>query len=86
MALFRSALVVSITLLPLCAWGAIGAQAPRNVQLAYLDPGSGSFMVQALIAALAGIGVTMRLYWTKIKSMLGIATPSDDEDLDSDDE
>ncbi len=82
----RFALVALFVALPLAAWGAIGSEDPGQMRLAYLDPGSGSFVVQALIAALAGIGVTARLYWTKIKSMLGIATPANDDDLDPDDE
>jgi hypothetical protein len=54
---------------------------PLNLQLAYLDPGSGSFMIQALVAALAGIAVTLRTYWSKIRSFFG-ASPPDSEDDD----
>jgi hypothetical protein len=35
----------------------------------YLDPGSGSFIIQLLLAAALGIGVGVRIYWTKIKSL-----------------
>jgi len=35
----------------------------------YLDPGSGSFLIQLLLAAALGIGVAGRMYWTKIKSL-----------------
>jgi hypothetical protein len=34
---------------------------------AYLDPGSGSFIYQILIASLLGAGVAIRMYWRKIK-------------------
>ena len=34
---------------------------------AYLDPGSGSMMVQLLLGAVAGALVTAKLYWLKIK-------------------
>lgn len=34
----------------------------------YLDPGSGSFLIQLLLAAALGIGVAARMYWVKIKS------------------
>ncbi len=34
--------------------------------LAYLDPGSGSFIIQMLLAGLLGIGVGVRIYWKKI--------------------
>ena len=37
---------------------------------AYLDPGSGSVMIQMLIGALAGVGITMKIYWHKIKEKL----------------
>ena len=36
--------------------------------MAYLDPGSGSFLLQLLIAALLGSLFAMRTYWGKIKS------------------
>ena len=37
---------------------------------AYLDPGSGSLLVQAIIAAIAGISTTVALYWKKLKNFL----------------
>jgi hypothetical protein len=58
----------------------------NEVHLAYLDPGSGSFMVQALIAALAGIGVAGRRYWTQIKTWLGLQNRSADDEFDPDDD
>ena len=36
----------------------------------YLDPGSGSFIIQLLLAAGLGLGVAVKLYWTKIKAFL----------------
>ncbi|HEX9018651.1 MAG TPA: hypothetical protein VF806_05670 [Anaerolineaceae bacterium] len=35
----------------------------------YLDPGSGSLLVQLLLAALLGIGVALRIYWSKLKAL-----------------
>jgi len=32
----------------------------------YLDPGSGSFIIQMLLAGLLGIAVAVRIYWKKI--------------------
>lgn len=32
----------------------------------YLDPGSGSFIIQMLLAGALGIGVALRIYWKKI--------------------
>ena len=36
---------------------------------AYLDPGTGSILLQGLIAAIAGVMVTGRLYWSRIKDI-----------------
>ena len=47
--------------------------------LAYLDPGSGSFILQALIATLAGILVAVNIYWQKIKRFLGRSRDEGDE-------
>ena len=37
---------------------------------AYLDPGSGSFVIQMLLAGLLGILVAIRVYWKNIVSFL----------------
>jgi hypothetical protein len=34
----------------------------------YLDPGSGSFLLQILIASIAGAGIFIVTYWRKVKS------------------
>ena len=49
--------------------------------LPYLDPGSGSFIIQIAIAALLGLGVALRASWGTIKKWLG-KTPKADEDND----
>jgi len=43
-----------------------------NVQsaYAYIDPGTGSIVFQALIGALVGLGITLKIYWYKIKERL----------------
>jgi hypothetical protein len=33
---------------------------------AYLDPGSGSFILQLLIAAILGGGFALKIYWKKL--------------------
>lgn len=38
---------------------------------AYIDPGTGSILVQGLIAAIAAIGVTLKLYWHKFTRLFG---------------
>jgi hypothetical protein len=34
--------------------------------LMYLDPGSGSFIIQMLLAGFLGIAVALKIYWKKI--------------------
>ena len=48
-------------------------------KLAYLDPGSGSFLIQLLIAALLGVGIALRASWGKIKGIFGIKSEVDDD-------
>ncbi len=35
----------------------------------YIDPGTGSLIIQSIIGAIAAIGVTLKLYWHKLKLM-----------------
>jgi hypothetical protein len=48
---------------------------------AYLDPGSGSFILQILIATLVGSVFLIKVYWKKIKAFFK-KTPSDSDDGD----
>lgn len=34
---------------------------------AYIDPGSGTIIIQIIIGALVGVGITIKLYWHKLK-------------------
>ncbi|MDH3735658.1 MAG: hypothetical protein OEQ94_01385 [Nitrosopumilus sp.] len=34
---------------------------------AYLDPGSGSIVIQSIIGALVGVGIAIKVYWEKVK-------------------
>lgn len=54
-------------------------------KLAYLDPGSGSFLVQLLIAALLGVGIALRASWGKIKGWFGTKSEAD-EDAEAEDD
>ena len=51
-------------------------------QADYLDPGSGSFLIQILIAALLGSLVFIRLQWSRIKSWFSKkdSTKEDDDE------
>jgi Na+/proline symporter len=35
--------------------------------LAYLDPGTGSILLQALAGGVAGVALLVKLYWKKLK-------------------
>ena len=49
--------------------------------LPYLDPGSGSILIQIVIAAVLGLAVVLRAYWSKIKGWMGIKSkPAEDDD------
>ena len=54
-------------------------------ELAYLDPGSGSFLIQLLIAALLGVGVALRASWGKIKGWFGFKPEADEDAEDEED-
>ena len=49
--------------------------------LSYLDPGAGSMLLQALAGGVAGLAVVGKLYWARIKRVLGFGRrePSADE-------
>lgn len=51
--------------------------------LPYLDPGSGSFLIQLLIATLLGLGIASRASWSKIKGWFGVKPKADEDDDDS---
>ena len=53
-----------------------------NSAAAYLDPGTGSIMLQSLLALLAGAAVTLKFYWAKVKSFFahGKAEPANTAD------
>lgn len=44
--------------------------APADAQAQYLDPGSGSIMVQAIIAVVVGLSATVKIYWHRIAAFM----------------
>jgi hypothetical protein len=58
--------------------------------LIYLDPGSGSFLIQLLIAGLAGAGLAIAISWGRIKRFFNKKNKqvdaSKDVDEDEDDQ
>ena len=47
--------------------------------LAYLDPGSGSMIVQLLVGGLAAAGVGIKLYWRRVTRFFGRRTEPQEE-------
>jgi len=45
---------------------------------AYLDPGTGSIVIQAVIGALVGVAITLKIYWYKLKEKLSRTSKSED--------
>ena len=43
---------------------------------AYLDPGTGSFVIQVLVGFVAGAGVLVKMYWNKIISIFRLKIKS----------
>lgn len=43
---------------------------------AYLDPGTGSMILQGIIAAIAVVGLTIKNYWYKIRGFFGKGAPT----------
>jgi hypothetical protein len=39
---------------------------------AYLDPSSGSMMLQLILGGLAGLGIAVKLFWGRVLSILGV--------------
>jgi hypothetical protein len=50
--------------------------------LPYLDPGSGSFLIQLLIATALGLAIALRASWGKIKTLFGAKPKSNEDDED----
>ncbi|NJD59460.1 MAG: hypothetical protein C3F13_09005 [Anaerolineales bacterium] len=55
--------------------------APHFRSLAYLDPGSGSIIVQVLIAGLMTVGIVLKVFWKKIKGLFKRSAEIDQDDL-----
>ena len=47
----------------------------KSLCFAYLDPGSGSLIIQMLIGAVAAAGFAVKTYWMKIKSFFTKKNP-----------
>lgn len=48
--------------------------------VAYLDPGTGSMLLQVILGGIAAVGVAIKLYWHKLRAAFGMAKKEETED------
>ena len=48
--------------------------------LAYLDPGTGSMLVQLVVGGVAAAAVTAKFYWRRLLTLLRIRKPESEPD------
>lgn len=48
--------------------------------VAYLDPGTGSMLLQVILGGIAAVGVAMKLYWHKLRAAFGMGKKKEPED------
>ena len=51
-----------------------------GVVLAYLDPGTGSMLVQLVVGGVAAVAVTAKFYWRRLLTLLRIRKPDPEPD------
>lgn len=57
--------------LRLCTAGAfVLGTAVFSEAYAYIDPSTGSLAIQAVLGALFGVGITLKIYWVRIKEKI----------------
>ncbi len=49
---------------------------------AYLDPGTGSMLLQVILGGVAAVAVAIKLFWYKIRVAIGLSRKPDAEDED----
>jgi hypothetical protein len=47
---------------------------------AYLDPGTGSMLLQVILGGVAAVGVAIKLYWHKLRVAFGMGKKKQPED------
>jgi len=55
---------------------------PVESAVAYLDPGTGSMLLQVILGGFAAVGVAIKLYWHKIRVALRPGRKSDTDAKD----
>ena len=57
-------------MLRLCAVVVVALLVLERPAAAYLDPGTGSMLLQVLLGGLAAVGVVARLYWRRVTAAI----------------
>lgn len=47
---------------------------------AYLDPGTGSMLLQVILGGVAAIGVVIKLYWHRFRVAIGLGRKENSDD------
>jgi hypothetical protein len=68
----RPEVITDMRALALAALGAAILSLSATPAHAYLDPGSGSMLLQLLLGGAAGLAVIVKLYWRRFKAFLGV--------------
>jgi len=62
-------------------WSLVSLQKNKYMHLLYFDPALGAMIVQAIVAAVAGVVLFSKNTMYKIKSFLGLVKETDDDNL-----
>ena len=54
-----------------------------SVAFAYLDPGSGSMLLQLVLGGLAGLAVIAKLYWHRLLGLFGMHAQQEESDSET---
>ncbi len=54
-----------------------------SVAFAYLDPGSGSMLLQLVLGGLAGLAVIAKLYWHRLLGLFGRHSPQEESESET---
>ena len=55
-----------------------------SVAFAYLDPGSGSMLLQLVLGGLAGLAVIAKLYWHRLLTLFGVHSQQEESESETD--
>jgi len=52
------------------------------MRIAYIDPASGSMLLQIILGGLAAVAVAFKMWWRRLLRLLHIRTAEDDEPVE----